>query len=118
MFQIVYDDEPVNKNTRDVSCNTDVYRNPRMNQSISPPVLSQKIEKSHVTFAQDNPPKRNDYNPTALLPATKTVIIDSPYTLALAGLNDCEDGNGTCEAIEPTDAAYRNQVDYYITTNL
>lgn len=90
-----------------------------MNQNISPPVLSQKIERAHVTFAQDTPPKRNEYNPTALLPITKSVIIDSPHTLALAGLNDCEGDNGTCEAIEPTEAAaYRNQVHYYITKYL
>ncbi|XP_025410972.1 general transcriptional corepressor trfA-like isoform X2 [Sipha flava] len=80
--KIVYDDEPVNKNTRNVSCNTDVNRNSHLNQSISPP---------------------------ALMPDKKAVIIDSPYTLALAGLNNCEDNDGTCEAIEPTEAVYRNQ---------
>lgn len=68
------------------------------------------MEKAHVTFARDSPLKRNQYNSTAVLPITKSVIIDSPHTLALAGLNDCDNDDGTCEAIEPTETAYRNQV--------
>ncbi|XP_026817464.1 calponin homology domain-containing protein DDB_G0272472-like [Rhopalosiphum maidis] len=110
--KIVYDedDKLVNRKTlRDVSCNTDVFKNPCMNQNISPPVMSQKMEKAHVTFARDSSPNRTEYNPAALLPVTKSVIIDSPFTLALAGLNDSED-DGACETIEPTEGAYRNQV--------
>lgn len=71
--------------------------------------MKQRMEKAHVTFARDTPLKRNDHNPAALLPITKSVIIDSPHTLALAGLNDIED-DFTHENIEPTEAAYRNQV--------
>lgn len=80
-----------------------------MNQNISPPVMSQKMERAHVTFANDPPINKTEYNPAALLPVTKSVIIDSPLTLALTGLRDSEDDR-TCEAIEPTEAAYRNQV--------
>lgn len=71
--------------------------------------MRQQTERAHVTFARDPPLKRNDYNPAALLPITKSVIIDSPHTLALAGLNDIDDSL-THENIEPTEAAYRNQV--------
>jgi len=95
---------------RDVSCNTDAFKNPCMNQNISPIVMSQKMERAHVTFASDPPMNRTEYNPAALLPVTKSVIIDSPLTLALAGLRDSEEDDRTCEAIEPTEAAYRNQV--------
>jgi len=102
------DDKSVNRKTlRDVSCNTDAYKNPCMNQNISPPVMSQKMERAHVTFASDLPLNRTEYNPAALLPITKSVIIDSPHTLALAGLRDSEEDNTTCEAIEPTEAAYQ-----------
>jgi len=95
---------------RDVSCNTDAFKNPCMNQNMSPPVMSQKMERAHVTFASDPPMNRTENNPAALLPVTKSVIIDSPLTLALAGLRDSEENDRTCEAIEPTEAAYRNQV--------
>lgn len=95
---------------RDVSCNTDAFKNPYMNQNISPSVMNQKVEKAHVTFASDPPMNRTEYNPAALLPVTKSVIIDSPLTLALAGLRDGEEDDTTCEDIEPTEAAYRNQV--------
>lgn len=71
--------------------------------------MRQRTEKAHVTFARDPPPKRNYHNPSALLPITKSVIIDSPLTLALAGLNDIDD-DLTLENIEPTEAAHRNQV--------
>lgn len=81
-----------------------------MNQNISPPMMSQKMERAHVTFASDPPLNRTEYNPAALLPVTKSVIIDSPLTLALAGLHDGEEDARTCETIEPTEAAYRNQV--------
>jgi hypothetical protein len=77
-----------------------------MNQDISPPVMSQKMEKAHVTFASDPSPNRTEYNPAALLPVTKSVIIDSPFTLALAGLNDSEEDDRACETIEPTEGAY------------
>ncbi|XP_022178087.1 calponin homology domain-containing protein DDB_G0272472-like isoform X1 [Myzus persicae] len=110
--KIVYDedDKSVNRKTlRDVSCNTDTFKNPCMNQNISPPGMSHKAERAHVTFANDPPMSRTEYNPAALLPVTKSVIIDSPFTLALAGLRDNEEDNRTCEAIEPTEAAYRNQ---------
>jgi len=95
---------------RDVSCNTDAFKNPCMNQNISPPVMSKKMERAHVTFASDPPMNRTEYNPAALLPVTKSVIIDSPLTLALAGLRDGDEDDRTSEAIEPTEAAYRNQV--------
>jgi len=95
---------------RDVSCNTDAFKNPCMNQNISPPVMSQKMERAYVTFANDPPTNRTEYNPASLLPVTKSVIIDSPLTLAIAGLGDGEKDNRTCEAIEPTETAYRNQV--------
>ncbi|XP_025198522.1 calponin homology domain-containing protein DDB_G0272472-like [Melanaphis sacchari] len=110
--KIVYDedDESVNRKTlRDVSCNTDAFKNPCINQNISPPVMSQKMERAHVTFASDPPLNRTEFNPAALLPVTKSVIIDSPLTLALAGLNDSKN-NSNCDTIEPTEAAYRNQV--------
>lgn len=68
------------------------------------------MERAHVTFASDPPTNRTEYNPAALLPVTKSVIIDSPLTLALAGLGDCVEDDRTCEAIEPTEASYRNQV--------
>ncbi|XP_060864074.1 mitogen-activated protein kinase kinase kinase kinase 4-like isoform X2 [Metopolophium dirhodum] len=112
--KIVYDedDTSVNRKTlRDVSCNTDAFKNPCMNQNISPPVMSKKMERAHVTFASDPPMNRTEYNSAALLPVTKSVIIDSPLTLALAGLRDSEEDDRTCEAIEPTETAYRNQVD-------
>lgn len=111
--KIVYDEDnaSVNKKIlRNVSCNTDTFKNPCMNQNISPPMMSQKMERAHVTFASDSPLNRTEYNPAALLPVTKSVIIDSPLTLALAGLNDSEEDDRTCETIEPTEAAYRNQV--------
>jgi len=95
---------------RDVSCNTDAFKNQFMNQNISPPVMSKKMERAHVTFKSDPPMNRTEFNPAALLPETKSVIIDSPLTLALAGLHDSEEDDRTCEAIEPTEAAYRNQV--------
>lgn len=71
--------------------------------------MRKRTEKAHVTFARDPPLKKNDHNPAALLPITKSVIIDSPHTLALAGLNDIVD-DLTHENIESTEAAYRNEV--------
>jgi len=79
---MVYEDkiESINK-TKNLSCNTDTFTNPScMNQSISPPI-----------------------------PATKTLIIDSPLKLAITGLNDCEEDR-TCEAIKPTKGANKNMV--------
>jgi len=108
--KIDYNDEveTVNKNTRDMSCNTDTFQNPRMNH-ISPPAIKKKFEKAHVTFVRDSPLKINKHNSTALLPGTKSIIIDSPYTLALAGLDDYEDEDNTRDTIEPTEATYKNQ---------
>lgn len=73
----------------------------------SPPVMRKPIEKGHVSFAREPYTKRNEYNSTALLPVTKSMIIDSPLTLALAGLDDKTDT--ICEALEPTES-YKNQV--------
>lgn len=83
-----------------------------MNQNVSPPVTRHKAERAYVSFASDPPLKRNVNNPAALLPVTKSVIIDSPLTLALAGLENCDEDSRTCEAIEPTEAVYRNQVNF------
>lgn len=81
-----------------------------MNQNTSPPITRKNIERPHVSFAKEPSLKRSEHNPAVVLPKTKSLIIDSPFTLALAGLDDCEEGNITCEAIEPTEAANRNQV--------
>jgi len=78
-----------------------------MNQNIPLPLAKPKTERAHVTFASDPPLRSNVHNTAALLPVTKSIIIDSPLTLALAGLNNDDE---TCEAIEPTEAVYRNQV--------
>lgn len=96
-----------------MSCNTDTFKNPCLNQNISPPVSRQRMERAHVTFARETPLNRNEHNPAALLPITKTVIIDSPHTLALAGLNDTEEDYLTHETIEPTETACRNQVKFF-----
>lgn len=69
-----------------------------MNQSISsPPVRTQNLE-------------RNEHNPAASMPMTKTLIIDSPLKLAMAGLNDCKEDDRTCDVIEPTEVANKNKV--------
>lgn len=81
-----------------------------MDQNIPLPFARPKTERAHVTFASDPPIRSKVHNPAALLPVTKSVIIDSPLTLALAGLNDDDE---TCEAIQPTETAYRNQVKYF-----
>lgn len=80
-----------------------------MNHDILLPLAKPKMERAHVTFANESPIRKNVHNPAVLLPVTKNMIIDSPLTLALAGLNE---NDGTCEAIEPTETAYRNQVKY------
>lgn len=80
-----------------------------MNQTFSPPVMRKQLEKGHVSFAREPYMKRNEYNSTALLPVTKSMIIDSPHTLALAGLDDGNKNDTICEAVEPTEA-YKNQV--------
>lgn len=91
-----------------MSCNTDTFNNQRSDQNLLSPVVRHTPERvAHVSFATDPPTRRNEYNPAALLPTTKTMIIDSPLTLALAGLDE---NDGTCEAIEQTEATYRNQV--------
>lgn len=102
---MVYDEEieSVNK-TNDVSCNTDTFSNLCKNENISFPITKQQMEKTHVSFARESPLKRNEYNPVAQLPVSKTLIIDSP--LKLAGLYDCKE-NRTCEA---TETVNRNQV--------
>lgn len=91
-----------------MSCNTDTFNNQCSNQNLLSPVVRHPMERvAHVSFATDPPIRRNEYNPAALLPSTKTMIIDSPLTLALAGLDENDE---TCEAIEQTETAYRNQV--------
>lgn len=92
-----------------MSCNTDTLNNQRSDRNLlSPVVVRHTTDRvANVSFATDPPTRRNDYNPAALLPSTKTMIIDSPLTLALTGLDE---NDGTCEAIEQTETAYRNQV--------
>lgn len=81
------------------------------NSCISPPpVARQKMERAHVSFARDPPMQINEYNPVSLLPVTKNLIIDSPLTLALAGLSDNKDDFVNVESIEPIEETYENQV--------
>jgi len=97
---MVYDEKigSINK-TKNVLCNTDTFTNPScMNQSISPP----PVRRQHL--------ERNQHNPAVPMSVTKTLIIDSPLKLAMAGLNDCKEDDRTCEAIEPTEGANRNNV--------
>lgn len=105
----MYDDEPESQRTKDVLCNTDTFNNPCVNQDISSSIVNQKTKKmetAHVSFAEDISHKKNKHNSTATLPEIKSVIIDSPHTLALAGLNDCKDD----ETIDVTETVYRNEV--------
>lgn len=85
-----------------------------MKQNTSPPVTRKNIERAHVSFAREPPLNRSEYNPAVMVPITKSMIIDSPLTLALAGLDDCKEEDRTCGAIEPTEAD-KNQVNllYY-----
>lgn len=85
-----------------------MFRNPCMNENISLPVR-QNMERAHVSFAREPPLKRTEYNPVALLPVTKSMIIDSPHTLALTGLDDNDDDE-LCKAVEPKEVAYSDQV--------
>lgn len=68
------------------------------------------MEKAHVSFAKESPLKKNIHNPAAVLPVTKTIIIDSPLALALAGLQNTGENNGMGKTIEPTETACKNQV--------
>lgn len=86
-----------------------MFKNPCINYNISPVVTRQNMERAHVSFAKESPQKKSEHNSLALLPTTKSVIIDSPHTLALAGLDDCEDDK-TCEAIMPTETSFTNEV--------
>ncbi|XP_050443316.1 uncharacterized protein LOC126847216 isoform X2 [Adelges cooleyi] len=107
--------------------NIDTYINPCMNHRISPPIMRPKMRvgknavrqpiepPAHVTFATDPPIKRDIYNPAAILPDTKSVIIDSPLTLALVGKNIDEDT--TSKAInKPIKTSYNHSVPERIVT--
>lgn len=89
--------------------NTDTFNNPCINQNVSPPIVNrktQKMEKAHVSFIREFSPEKIEHNPAAILPVTKSIIIDSPHTLALAGLEDCN----IDKTIDTTEAVYRNEV--------
>lgn len=81
-----------------------------MKQNTSPPVTRKNVERAHVSFAREPPLNRNKYNPAVMIPVTKSMIIDSPLTLALAGLDDYKEEDRTFGAIEPTEADNKNQV--------
>lgn len=72
--------------------------------------MRKNVERTHVSFAKEPSLKRSEHNSAVMLPTTKSMIIDSPLTLALAGLDDRKEEDKTCGAIEPTEAANRNQV--------
>ncbi|VVC37684.1 Hypothetical protein CINCED_3A014993 [Cinara cedri] len=104
--KITYDEETdiVDMN---VSCSEDIFEKP----CISPPeIVRQKMERAHVSFASDSPMKIKEHNPAALLPVTKNVIIDSPLTLALAGMGDNVEDFENVESIEPIEGTYRNPI--------
>lgn len=74
-----------------------------MNQNGSPPETRKKMEKARVTYTREPPLEKNEYRPVAVLPVTKSVIIDSPLTLALAGSNDCDEDINSCGSNESAD---------------